>query len=487
MVLLRVLDKSLGVVSMIVLARLLTPGDFGLVAMAMSIVALVELLSAFNFDMALIQNQRAGRTEFDSAWTLNVTLGTASGVLLLLGAVPSAAFYGDPRLVWLVVALAAAPLIGGLENIGVVVFRKELDFRREFLFLLVKRLLSFIATLIFAFTLRDYWALVLGTLFGRTAGTLLSYVVHPYRPKFGLGAARKILSFSAWFLANNLLYFLLHRSSDFVVGKALGAPALGVHAISYEIANLPTTNMIAPINRVVYPAYTRVASDRAALGRSFLRVLGLVAMVAIPAGVGIAAISDRLVGLALGARWLEAVPLIEILAIAGAIGAVQTNVGYIYMALGTPRTQTVLAVAYVCLLLPLMLLGVHFFQLRGVALAFLATALLHTPLTFGLVGKDLSIRAKDLVRPMVRPILAAGAMYSVVKSLPPLGAESATVLGVLYLGAAIFLGVLVYGGGVMACWLFAGRPPSAEQEVLTGIAAALRKLRASRRERQGAS
>src|SRR5262249_45457483 len=123
MVAARFVDRSIGVVSTVVLARLLLPADFGLVAMAMSIIAALALLGAFNFDLALIQHPSSERRHFDTVWTLDLGVAVVSALTLLILAAPAASFYREPRLSWVMVALAAGALIGGLQNVGVVTFR----------------------------------------------------------------------------------------------------------------------------------------------------------------------------------------------------------------------------------------------------------------------------------------------------------------------------------------------------------------------------
>jgi len=120
----KLFDKSIGLVSTLVLARVLTPADFGLVAMATAVVALLGLMGAFGFDTALIQRQDADRTHYDTAWTFNVLFGVAVALLLLVVAVPAANFYREPRLELMLPALAIGSLVGGFENISTVAFRK---------------------------------------------------------------------------------------------------------------------------------------------------------------------------------------------------------------------------------------------------------------------------------------------------------------------------------------------------------------------------
>ena len=162
MLLLTFVDRSVGVVSTLILARLLVPADFGIVAMAWSFIFIAELLAAFGFDVALIQKQDATRRHFDTAWTMNVSLGAVILIMMLVAAGPVSRFYDQPAVFWVICALAWSPLIAGFENIGVVAFRKDLDFRKEFAYQIIRRLVGFAVTIPLALLMRNYWALVIG-------------------------------------------------------------------------------------------------------------------------------------------------------------------------------------------------------------------------------------------------------------------------------------------------------------------------------------
>ena len=146
MLLFKAVERSVGFISTLILARLLLPADFGIVAMAIAFIAMAELLGAVGFDIALIQNQNANEAHYSSAWTGNILIGFLIALLMLLAAAPVAGFYREPDVKWVVVALAFGPLISGCENIGVVEFRKALDFRREFIFQLTRKAVGFART-----------------------------------------------------------------------------------------------------------------------------------------------------------------------------------------------------------------------------------------------------------------------------------------------------------------------------------------------------
>lgn len=150
------------------------------------------------------------------------------------------------------------------------------------------------------------------------------------------------------------LGFLNIRIADFVLGKLAGPKALGVYSIAYEISSLPTSELVAPINRPAFPGYSRLAQDPDGLRSSFLSVISMITLFAMPAGVGIAVVADLLVPAVLGQNWLAATPLIQVLALYDTIVAVQTNINYVYLAVGRPRTVMLVHVAQLILLLAML-------------------------------------------------------------------------------------------------------------------------------------
>jgi lipopolysaccharide exporter len=463
----KLVERGLGVLSTLILARVLLPSDFGTVAMAMSFIALLELLTAFNFDVALIQKQGAGREAYDTAWTFNCLLGLVVGCLMLALAWPAAAFYGHPELIPVISVLAIGSLVQGFENIGVVAFRKELRFDREFRFLLAKKLSMFCTAVPLAFLLRSYWAMILGIVAGRVAGVALSYYVHPFRPRLSLKARHELLHFSKWLMGLNLLAFFKERSPDFIIGRLLGAHSLGLFNVSYELANMPATELVAPINRAVFPVYARIGHDLEHLGREYLSVMAMIVLVAVPAVAGIASIATLLVPIALGPNWAEAAPVLALLAFFGITQVMQSNAYAVYLAVGRPDLQAKLNVGHVAVLVALLLTLVPKYHLTGGAAAFLLTAVIILPVSFGLVIRVLKLRVTDLFVHMWRPFLASTLMFFAVHMFivqhPPQPGE--TVTGIAQLLAAIVLGAATYIVSEFALWFLSGRPDGAEAVV----------------------
>ena len=469
LVLFRLLERGIGFMSTLFLARLLVPADFGLVAMATSILAALELLSSFSFDLVLIQNQNAERRHYDTAWTFGLLFGTFNAFCMCAMASSAAVFFGEPRVEGLMYALALGPFIGGFDNVGVVAFQKDLELHKEFLFGLTKKLIGFSVTISLAFILHNYWALVAGMISLRVASLILSYRLHPFRPKFSLAAAGELFQFSKWLLLNNVLIFLNNRGTDFVIGKISGAQALGLYSVSYELANLPTTELVFPISRAVFPGYARLAGDPEQLRRAFLQVIGLVALLTIPAGAGIGLVAEPLVQLLLGSKWVDAVPLIQVLAAFGIVRSIHGPNGSIYLALGKPWIVAALQCVQLVIVIGLMLLLIPRLGPIGAAWAILVGAFTTMTLNYVMVLRELSLPLADLMAVVWRPFVAALAMtvtlIGISNHLWPL--ETGVGPTAMRLAAMIAAGAVSYAVTLLVCWRFAGRPQGTELELIT--------------------
>ena len=477
MALLRICVRAIGLVSTVILARLLLPEDFGVIAMATSVIAFLELATAFSFDIPLIQNQNAERAHYDTAWTLNVALYSILTLVLILLAPVAASFYQEPRLTPVIYVLAIAFFVKGFQNTGVVEFRKNLRFAEDFKLMLSQKLIGFLVTVPLAFYLRSYWALIAGMLVSNLGAVALTYLLHPFRPVPSLSAAKEMLSFSKWLLLNNCINFLRTRSPDFVVGRMAGTSSLGLFTVAYEISTLPTTELVAPINRAALPGYARLASDTAALRSSYLDVLSVIAFISLPAGFGISIISQPAVDLLLGEHWSASAPLVTILAIFGAVHALQTNTSSVFNALGKPYLITALGVANSTILLTSAIGLALSHGVSGVAIAYLGTSIVMLPLTLYLAARELRFGFKEVFRVLWRPVTCTMVMFTIVVQASASGWITSNAL---LLTLLVLTGVFAYSGATLLLWALGGRPRSAEFRVLgMFLAAPLARIRAT--------
>lgn len=466
--------KSLGIVSTLILVRLLIPADFGLVALATALVGGLELIKTFSFDVALIQDQSASTDKYNAAWTINLAFSLLLAALLLFAAPYASQFYSDERLIPVLYALSISMVIQGFENIGVVDFRKNLEFRKEFHFQLIRKFIAFGVTIPLAFALRNFWALVAGILTSSLVGTVSSYAMHPFRPRIGRKDLRELFNFSKWLVLNNILYFIRHRAADFVLGRFGGTKAVGLFSVAYEISHLVTAELVAPINRAVFPGYAKMAHDLDELRLGYLQVMSIIAVLSIPAATGIAAIADLLVPVMLGPNWIAAIPLIQILAFSGAIAILETNIGSAYLALGRPKILTLVYSMFASTFVIFLFLLVPRYGTTGAAQASLFAGLANIPLQLYLMRRTLGINFTDLAHVFLRPVVASGAMFWIVRVfIGHYSVADVTAMQIPLLTSAMCLGAFTYIGIDLLLWLLAGRPTGPETYMIDR----LRKLR----------
>ncbi len=480
MILFKWVERGLGLISTLILVRLLSPADFGVVAMGLSFIFMGELLAAFSFDVALIQNQRATPNHYHSAWTLNVALGAGIAAFMLLLASPIAGFYGRPEVFPVVCVLALGPLLASLENIGVVAFRKDLEFRKEFLFQVSRKVIGFVVTVPLAFWLRSYWALVAGILASKLGGTLVSYWAHPFRPRVSFSEIRSLMNFSRWLLLNNVVGFLKERSSDFVIGRLNGPAALGLYNVSYEFSNLPTNEIGAPINRALLPGYAKLKDDPVQVRITFANVAGVLAVIAIPVGAGMFAVAPFLVPVLLGQKWLGGVPLMEILSLNSALLVFHGNIVTLLIASGHPAAVMRTNAYFVGLLLVGMLLLVPRFGALGAAWSALAACVLSTPIYLYQLRHFVGIPMRRFLEVVIRPVLAAIVMILAVRfALPDYDTAMSTASAGIVLAGGVVLGMLTYGLALIGLWFAGGRPPGGERVLLEQVTSRLAARKAA--------
>jgi lipopolysaccharide exporter len=477
MVAFKLIDRGLGLLSTLVLARLLIPADFGLVAMATVLIGALQLLVSFSFDVPLIQNPDAGRDQFDTAWTLNVLFGGICGIILAFLAIPASHFYHEPRLEAVIYFLALAFAVQGFANIGPVVFRREMRFDREFKFMLGKRMTGLLVTIPLAFSLKNYWALVIGQLFGAFASVALSYVVSSYRPRFSLRAKMELFHSSKWLMINNIFQFLNGRAAELLIGRFAGAQTLGIYTIASELATLPTTELVAPINRAAFPGYAQSALDANKLRGSFLHVISMIGLFALPAGIGIAVIADLLVPAVLGPKWLAAIPLMQVLAIYGVLQALQTNIGYVYLSIGEPRTITIINGVQVIILIALLIPAIHYAGATGAAWAFLGSVVLIIPVNHVFLWNRLQLGGRQLTASLIRPFIASLVMGCVVWILKVnLNVKEESTAYALALLFTVGMGVLIYALVLYSLWRIASQPSGPERFCFAQLENVLRRF-----------
>ena len=463
----RWLDRLVGLLSLAILARFLSPDDFGIVGYVMLVIGFLELVTAMSTDAELIRHKQADRSYYDAAWTMNCLRGLALTVAMLALIQPATIFFKEPRLATVMLPLALLPLIGGFENVGIVEFRKQLSFDREFRFLLTSRILGTLAMIALAFALRTYWALVAGSLLRAVLRVALSYGFHPFRPRLGFAQIPRIFRFSRWMMLQSLAAGLYDRLPGLLVGNQWGTSALAYFNFAKEMADLSASEVRAPIRRALYPGLAQIADERARVGDALVSSAGMLALLTTPIPLGIALVADDLVPIFLGPQWSAAIPLLPPLCLAGAVAAIGTNSHLAFMALNQAHIAAWAAVFRVLLLVVLLVLVAPWYGILGVAYAIAGVVFVVTLADYALVSVVLKIDARKLVATVWRSVAAAAVMAIAVGLERAGNAPASNLAGHAWsIAVSAALGAAVYVGCVWGLWIVGGRSEGAETRLI---------------------
>lgn len=486
LVILRLMMRGIGLISTMILFRLLVPGDFGLVSLAMTAVGFIEVLAEFGFDLALIQKQETTRADFDTAWSLTLLRGLICATLLLLIAEPAAEYLADERLSSIITWVALVPLLDGLHNIGVVEFQKELYFGKEFIYRLSQKLISFFITLGLALWFRDYWALVFGILAGRAASLGLSYLLHPFRPRVYFGNWRSILQFSQWVMLNHLFLYIGNQTDKVLIKKYIDIHTVGIFRVAEELCSV-TMELVWPAEKALFPGFSKLSNDLPGMRRYLLQSLGLLGMVGMPVSIGLGVTAEPLVDILLGPKGAGVAPFIQVLTLHGAIRSCITGIPPALMAMGKPSVPTRITLATVAVRLSVLI--VYIPTLGAMAAAWSLVAASAVSFVLYWLSAMVLVRVKwwQVPAALWRYVVATAVMaWAVTASGHWLNAQLAGLAlplpldGVWWsLGEKVVVGVLSYILTTLVLWLISGMPEGAERQLFRLIQARFRPAHTS--------
>ena len=455
--------RCAGLLSVVILARVLTPEDFGIVAMSGLVYGLLQICAEMGASQLLLRTRELDRNAYDTAWTITLLQSFVLAVVVFALAHPAAIYFKEPRLVSVLQVVALGSVLNGATNIGLVMFRRDLEFKRDFLFGFYSKVLTVVPTVILALIYRSYWALIAGQIVGHLFEVLISYVMHPFRPRFTLAGWRRFVSFSLWTTPSNIANFLSRKADVFVVGHLASASQLGAYSVASELSRMATAEIVIPMSRALYPNYAKLKDDPSALADAFSIVLRAVCLISFAFGFGIAAVADDVVKIILGDQWRAAGPLVAWLGIFGAFAAIlSTLTGHILLVLERERTMLVINWAKLAIFGISVLLAARTGDPANIAMA---SALSTAAITLGCafyLPRVLPVSTGRLILDMLTILLAGVAMLLVVKLFhsSEMGGPFLSLLIDASIGAVVFVAI------VGIAWIAAGRPDGLESRLM---------------------
>jgi O-antigen/teichoic acid export membrane protein len=437
-------SKILGFIQTIILARLLLPEDFGLMGVCYIAIAAMAVFTETGFNQALIQRKDYNDDVLNTAWVIAVLRGLILFTLLFTLAPVISRFYDNAQIASILRVIAFSFLLSGFNNIGLILFNKELNFKKKVVYDQLGAILGIAATISLAFWLRNVWALVLGNVFGGVIGTVLSYWAHPFRPKFKfkVDIAKELFHFGKHVFFVGIAMFIITQGDDALVGKILGMSALGFYLLAYKLSNLPVTSITRVTSSISYPAYAKVQDDKVRLQRGYLKVLKGTSFLVILASFLLFVLAPEFIQVVYGQKWLPMVPAVMVMCFLGYFRGISATMGPVFQGLGKPYILSKIKLSELILMLiiiyPLTLkFGIVGAAITGTLVYFLSFILHYYYLT-GLI-KGVGYKVAKIISLQTICAFLAGCVVIIMKKYLFVSSNFISLIILAAIGICIYL------------------------------------------------
>jgi O-antigen/teichoic acid export membrane protein len=437
------LNLLLRLVSTVVLARLLSPADYGLMAMVAVITSFAGLFRDLGLSSAAIQQRTLSKAQQSNLFWVNVAVGSALTAAVALAAPLVSRFYNNPQVLWITVSLSTTFLITSLGSQSGALFVRDLRFGRQAVASISGAVLSLLVAVVLALRGFGYWSLVGGELASAVTSTTLLFVLSPFRPGAptrGTGL-KKMLAFGANVTGFNLVNYFARNLDNLLIGRYWGAAPLGIYSRAYSLLMFPIQYVRAPINAVAFPALSRLQNDPAAYRTYYLRVTSLLAILSMPLTAYLYAASEQVIEVLMGRQWLGVVPVFSYLAVAAFIQPSSGLCGSLMLSLGRGQRYFQVGLFNSAVICAGFVVGLRFGP-SGVALAYAITVYLVLYPSLSWSFRDSPICVRDFVRTCTFP--ATVSLISAASVLL-LRSQVAAFAPIVQLGAFFLVFLVVIG------------------------------------------
>lgn len=339
---LRGITRLITFIKLAILARILTPFDFGLFGIAALVLAFLEIITETGINIFMLQQKEKWEELVNTAWVVSIVRGVLMGLVILALTPFIAIFFKSQNVTNLLYLTSLIPVIRGFINPANIRFQKDLDFKKEFNFRLVLTLTEFSAASILAFILRSPESLIIAMIFSAIVEVVLSIVLIKPRPKFVYNSneAREIIHQGKWITGYSVFSYILTQGDDIAVGKLLGASPLGIYQNAYKISTLPMLEAHDVILRVTFPIYSKLQEDPGRLKEAVKKQISFTLVFSVIIGLVLFLYSEEIVYIVLGPNWISSAPIVKVLAFLGSIRGISYSFNSLFLALKKQKYVT---------------------------------------------------------------------------------------------------------------------------------------------------
>ena len=463
MVVARLISRVIDLAVMLALARLLTPSDFGLVAIAMIVVLITEAALELPLSQALVRLPVIEPAYYDTAFTLSLLRAVLLCAIICICAFPFAHFYKHPALVPLICALSLAPAARGMFNPRMAQFAKDLNFKYEFFFELAGKLSALIFGTATAFLTHSYWSIAICTIMAPLVTTVLSYCAKPFRPRLTLSDWRVFADFLGWISLSQIIMAMNWQSDQLLLGKLMSPAQLGFFTSANNVSNIPSLALFSPILRPLLSAFALVKHEPIRLARVYQNASTAIVAVGLPLMAWESLAAGPLVRLLLGSKWVGAIYMLHWLAISLFPSFFGIAIVPLSMALDQTRELAWRNFVQLCFKLPTIIVGALMFGFAGVVAARLlsetAGAVYCMIIARRLVGLPITRQFANCWRCIVATCIMT-IVLNLCGHLFTLG--TSPLMQIVSLASTGAIGFGAYFTILYLLWLAVGKPPGME-------------------------
>lgn len=456
--------KGIGFLNTVVMARLLVPADYGVLAMAMLVVGLIQAFMDFGTSTALLRKGEVTRNEIDSAWSLRLMQGTGIGLILLAVSPLAATYFKEPRVEYVLWVLAACLPLAGASNMGITLAQKAFNFSLEFRLNVICKTLGVVATIAAGYLLRDYRALVIGVATSYVSGFVASYWMHPYRPRWNTSKIGEIWAVTKWLMLAGVAGFILRKGDELIAARIGTTAEFGQYNVGADLGQLPAGEIGPSMLKAFLPVLAAMRGGVAEINGAVLKTVAAVNTITLPVGFGFAAVAAPATGLILGPAWGGAVQFVAAFAIASTLQVMQSPFNTLLLMRGHTKVQSYVVWFEFAVFLVFAAVLVPSFFLIGLVCARMLGSLANLVVTVLAAHRycDTSLRLVSIA--IARPLFGAMLMYLLVVTVVnhTLGDSMRLCLGIASGGLSFTL-------WSMFSWLLSGKPAGLESTVVDYI------------------
>ena len=400
----------------IILARLLDPSIFGIIAICLAVIRGMDLLSETGIKPALIQNKKDFYCSRDTAFCITIIRGFLLSIIAFSIAPLVGLFYDNEILTKIIRAMSISFIIVGFVNINIISLEKELNFKRIAIAEQIASIFNFLIVVSLAYYLRNVWALALGHIAGSFSILIVSYLIIPGFPKinFDLQIAKEIINYGRYITGLTIVIYLTTEIDNFVIGKVIGMESLGYYLIAYTFSNIATSDVAKIIARVMFPAFCKLQQDIDILRIAYLLNLKVLCIFSFCVTVGIIILAEDIILLLYGPKWAPSVQALQVLSVFGLLRAVPGLNGYIYNSIGKPNIPFYINTAKLITIALIIIPLTRSFGIIGTAYCVTLPSIFFYFYSIKIMKKILYFKQIELCKIFIRPTLTCAIMGIIV-------------------------------------------------------------------------